>query len=72
MGEKIIKLDDTETEENEFDQYKSPISKNTIDKIRVSNTFPFGKQHFKYFSGYKDNKKLNLSAYSFQKRMHIK
>ena len=39
MGEKIIKLDDTETEENEFDQYKSPISKNTIDKIRVSNSF---------------------------------
>ena len=32
------------------------------DKTIVSNTFPFGKQDFKYFIGYKD-----LYAYTFQK-----
>ena len=31
MDEKIIKLDDTEIEEQEFHQYKSPISINDID-----------------------------------------
>ena len=53
------KIDDTETEEYEFHQYESPISINDIDvnKIVVYNEFPFGKQDFKYFTGYKDNKK---------------
>ena len=27
-----------------------------INEIVVSNKFSFGKQHFRYFSGYKDNK----------------
>ena len=41
-------------------QYKSPFSINDIDvnEILVSNKFPFGKQDFKYFIGYKDNKKI--------------
>ena len=36
-------------------QYKSPIliSNIDIDKIVVSNKFPFGKKDFKYFIGYK-------------------
>ena len=40
-----------------FHQYKSPISINDTDinKIVVSNKFPFGKHDFKYFIGYKDN-----------------
>ena len=57
MNKKIIKFDDTEIEVYEFHQYKSPISINNIDinKIVASNTFPFGKQDFKYFISYKDN-----------------
>ena len=42
-----------------------------MNKIVVSNKFPFAKQDFKYFLDYKDKKKFNLYAYSFQKRMHI-
>ena len=57
MDTKILKLDDTEIDEYKFQQCKSPISINTIDvnKILVSSKFPFGKQYFKYFIGYKDN-----------------
>ena len=57
MDKKVIKFDGTEIEEYKFHQHKSPISINTIDvnKIVVSNKFPFGKQGFKYFIGYKDN-----------------
>ena len=57
MDTKIIKFDDTEIEEYEFHRYKSPVSINDIDinKIAVSNKFLFGKQDFKYFTGYKDN-----------------
>ena len=29
-----------------------------INKVVVSNKFPFGKQDFKYFIGYKDNKEI--------------
>ena len=43
-----------------FHQYKSPITKNNIDinKIVVSNKFPFDKQDFNYFIGYKYNKEI--------------
>ena len=60
MDKKIIKFDDTEIEEYEFHQYESPISTNNIDinKIVVSNKFTFGKQDFKYFIGYRDNKEI--------------
>ena len=74
MDKKTIKLDDIEVDENEFHQHKSTISINSIDinKIAVSNKFPFCKQDFKYFIGYKDNKKLDLYAYYSQKRIYIK
>ena len=57
MDEKKIKFDDTEIEEFEFHQYKSPISINDMDinEIVVPNKFPFGKQDCRYFIGYKDN-----------------
>ena len=60
MDKKIIKFDDTEIEECKFHQYKSPISISNIDinKIVVPNKFPFGKQDFKYFIGYKDFEKV--------------
>ena len=60
MDKKNRKFDDSEIEECEFQQYKSPISINDIDinEIVVSNKFPFGKQDFKYFIGYKDNKEI--------------
>ena len=57
MDKKIIKFDDTEIEEYEFHQHKSPISINNIDinKIVVFNKLPFGKQvkyyNLKYFIG---------------------
>ena len=67
MDLKIIKFDDTDIEEYEFHKYKFSILINNIDinKIVITNKFPFGKQDFKYFTGYKDNKKLDLYAYSF-------
>ena len=60
MDKKIVKFDDTEIEEYQFHQYKSPISINNIDinKILVSKKFPFGKQVLKYFIGYKNNKEI--------------
>ena len=60
MDRKIIKFNDTEIEEYEFHQYKSPLSINNIDinKIVVSIKFLFGKQDFKYFIGFKDNKEI--------------
>ena len=60
MDKNIIKFNDTEIHEYKFHQYKSPISISNIDsnKILVSNKFPFDKQNFKYFIGYKDNKEI--------------
>ena len=53
MNNRIIIFDDTEIEEYKFHKYKSPISLNIVDinKIVVSNKFPFDKQDFKYFIG---------------------
>ena len=47
---KYIKFDGIEIKAYEFHQYWNPISINDIDinKIVVSNNFPFGKQGFKY------------------------
>ena len=44
MDNKIRKFEDTEIEECVFHQYKSPISISNIDidKVVVSNKFPFG------------------------------
>ena len=69
MAKKIIKCDETEIQKYKFHQYKSSISIDNKDvhKIVVSNKISFDKNDFKYFIGYKDAKKLNLYAYSFQK-----
>ena len=63
MDIKIIKFDDTKLKN------KSLISIGNVDinKIVVSNQVSFGKKDFKYFIGYKDAKKIDLYAYSFQK-----
>ena len=60
MYQKSIKFDDAEIEEYKFHQYESPISINDIDtnETVVSNKFPFGKQDFESFIGYKDNKEI--------------
>ena len=60
MEKKIIKFNDTGIEKYKFHQYKSPILINelNINKVVVSNRFPFGKRDFKYFIGYKDNKEI--------------
>ena len=60
MDKKVIKFDDTESEEYKFYLQKSPIVINDIDinETVVSNKFPFGKQDFKYFIVYKDNKEI--------------
>ena len=60
MDKNIIKINGTEIEEYKFHQYRSPILINNkdINKIVVSNKFPFSKQDFKYFIAYKDNKEI--------------
>ena len=67
MDKKIIKFD--EIEEYEVHQYKYPISINDIgiNEIVLYNKFPFGKQDFKYFIGYKDNKEIRSLCIFFQK-----
>ena len=69
MDKKNVKSDSSEIEEFQFHQHKSLISVNEIDIIKrvVSNKFPFGKQDFKYFIGYKNSLKMDLFAYSFDK-----
>ena len=60
MDKQIIKFDDTETEEYKFHQYESPVLINDIvfNETVISKRYPFGKQNFKYFIVYKDNKKI--------------
>ena len=74
MDKKIIKFDDTDIEEYEFHQYKSPISINDIDvkEIVLSNKFTLDKKVFKYFIGYKNNKEIRRLCYSFQIWVYIK
>ena len=69
MDKKIIKFDYTEIEKYKFHQHKRPvlISNIGINKIVVSNKVSFGKKYCKTFIGYKDDKKLDLYTYSFQK-----
>ena len=73
MDKKIIKFDDTDIEEYEFHQYKSPISRNdiAINEIVVSNKFPLGIQDFKYFIGYKDNKEIRPLCIFFSRNKYI-
>ena len=69
MDKIIIKFGDIEIEQQKFHQYERPISIKNVDinEIVVSNKASFGKKVFKYFSGYKDAKKLYLHAYFFKK-----
>ena len=55
-----MKFDDTEIEEHKFHQNKNTILIKDVDmdKTVVSNNLPFGKEDFKYFIGYKDNKTI--------------
>ena len=58
--DKKVEFDDTEIEEYEFHQHESPIliSNTVINEIVVSNKFSFGKQEFKRFISFKDNKEI--------------
>ena len=63
--EKIIaKFGDIEIQKQKFHQHKGPIS---IKNILVSNKVSFGKKGFKYFTDYKNAKKLELYVYFSQK-----
>ena len=73
MDKKIRKFNGTEIKEYGFYQYKSNISINDIDinKTVVSNKFYFGKQDFRYFTGYKNSKKIRpLSIFSPQMNIY--
>ena len=58
--DKKIKLDENEIEKFRFHQQKSPALINNIgiNEIVVSNKFPFGKQNFKYYIGYRDSERI--------------
>ena len=60
MGKEIIMFGYIKIEKHKFYQHKSPISIGDVDinKIIVSNKVPFGKKGFKYFIGYKDERKV--------------
>ena len=51
--------------------YWNPKTNIGIDKIVVTNKVSFGRKGFKYFIGYKDDKKSDLYAYFSQKWVHI-
>ena len=53
MDKTIIKFDDAQIEEYLFHQHKNTLSMNNVDinKIIISNKFPFGKQDFEYLIG---------------------
>ena len=57
-----MKFVDTEIEEYKCYQYKSPILIKDIyvNKMVLSNKFPFAKKEFKYFIDYKDSEKNKL------------
>ena len=69
LGKTVIKFGDIEIEKQKFRQHKRPISMKNIDidKIVASNKSYFGKTKFKYFSGYKDAKKIDLYVHFSQK-----
>ena len=62
MNKKIIKFEDTEIEAYILHQNENPILINNIDinNIILSNKLPFGKQGFKYFTGYKGFEKIGF------------
>ena len=60
MEKIIIKFGDIKIKKQKLHQYKRPFSIDDIDvnKIVVSNKVSFHKNRFKYFTGYKDTKKI--------------
>ena len=64
-----IKFDSTEIKKHKFHQNKKLILIKNIDinKIVVSDQFPFGKQNFADFIGYKDYKTIRPSCIFFPK-----
>ena len=62
----LLKL---KTEKYNSHQNKIPFLINNIhiNKIVVSNKVSFNKKGFKYFIGYKDDKRIDLYVYLFQK-----
>ena len=60
MDKKVIRVYDTEIIEYDIHQQKISISINYIyiNATVASNKFPFGKQDFRYFIGYEDNKEI--------------
>ena len=56
----IIKFGDIKIQKQKIHQYKGTISIKNIDinKIVVSNKASFSEKGFKYFIGYKDDKKI--------------
>ena len=75
-GKKIIKFGDIDIEKQNFHQQKRPILIKNIDinNILVPNKVSFGKKSFKYFTGYKDAKRIRplcLYVYFFRKWVRI-
>ena len=60
MDKKSITFGETELKKRKFHQHKNPIFIYyvEINKILVSNKVSFGKNCFKYFISYKDDKKV--------------
>ena len=56
--EKLKMFSEIEIQKQKFYQHKRPISIKKIDinKIVISNNVLLGKEHFKYFIGYKNTK----------------
>ena len=73
MDKKVTQFNDTEIEKYKFHEHRCPILINNIgiNKKVVSNKVSFGKKDFKYFINYKDPKKLDLYANSYQKSVYI-
>ena len=69
MDKIVIKFGDIEIEQQKLHEYERPISMKNVDinEIVVSNKASFGKKVFKYFTGYKDAKKIIPSCIFLQK-----
>ena len=70
MAKKIENLMTLKFKNRHFINIKVSINNIDINEIVVSNKFPFGKQNFKYFIGYKDNREIRPSC-TFSTEMSI-
>ena len=59
MGKETIRFGNIEINKQKFHNHKNPISvyEVNIDRIVIFSRVSFGKTGFKYFIGYKNNKK---------------